>query len=236
MKLDEVLDSQYRIWVYLVAAGVAVALWDTSVIKPFRVFVVLVHEMGHATAALLTGGSIVELRTNWDESGHANTIGGFVPLISSAGYVGSAMLGSAIIYIGSWPIIHRISVAVVGGAALAASLLFSPLFSVDFLFGVASGLILLIVSIHFGRAARWLAAWIGVMLCLYSLYDFRTDLWENPSATDAGILAAYWGIPLLAYPIALVWAGFSIAVMGLALRSVDRGSSRPNPSATGRKS
>ena len=31
-------------------------LWDTLLIKPFRLFVVTVHEVCHAGAALLTGG------------------------------------------------------------------------------------------------------------------------------------------------------------------------------------
>ena len=228
MRVDEVLDSKHRLWVYLLAAGIAIGLWETPVIKPFRVFVVLVHEMGHATAALATGGRIVELRANWDESGHAHTHGGFVPLICSAGYLGSALLGALMIYAGSRPAIPRLALAALGGVSLAASLLFAPLYSVDFLFGTAFGLALLAVAIHFRRAARWVGVWMGVMLCLYTLYDFRTDLWENPGATDAGILAAHWGLPLLAYPIAFSWAAFGVGAMWLAFRSVHR-NGRPRP-------
>lgn len=218
----DALDSRHRIWVYVLAAGIAIAFWQTPVIKPFRVFVVLVHEMGHASAALISGGTIVELRTNWNESGHARSLGGWVPLISSAGYIGSSFLGALLIAIGSRPVLHRISLALIGGAALTASLLFTPVFGLDFFFGTGSGVVLLAVAVHFPRAARWLAAWLGVMLCLYSLYDFRTDLWENPGATDAGILAAYWGVPLLAYPIAFVWAAFGIGAMWIGFRILDR--------------
>ena len=53
---------------YLLCTGLALVFWDTALIKPFRFFVVLVHEVNHAAAALLTGGEVVEIRTHWDES------------------------------------------------------------------------------------------------------------------------------------------------------------------------
>ena len=38
--------------------------------------------------------------------------------------------------------------------------------------------------------------------------------------TDAGILARYFGIEILAYPIAFVWAAISIYVMYRAMRGL----------------
>ena len=38
--------------------------------------------------------------------------------------------------------------------------------------------------------------------------------------TDAGILARYFGIEILAYPIAFVWAAISIYVMFKAMRGL----------------
>ena len=73
---------------YAIAVTLASVFWDSTLIKPFRVFVVLVHEVNHALMALATGGEVLEIRTFWDESGHAVTSGGIVTLICSAGYVG----------------------------------------------------------------------------------------------------------------------------------------------------
>jgi hypothetical protein len=78
------------------------------------------------------------------------------------------------------------------------------------------------VAVRSERLTRWIAAWLGVMLCLYSLYDFRTDLWMQPEQTDAGILARHWGIQMLTYPIAFVWVILSVLAMVLAMRSVVR--------------
>ena len=77
------------------------------------------------------------------------------------------------------------------------------------------------------RLASIGAVWMGVMLCLYSLYDFRTDLWYHPEQTDAGLLSAYWGldplqVPYLAYLIALIWVLVSLSCMYRAMRAVGR--------------
>jgi hypothetical protein len=66
---------------------------------------------------------------------------------------------------------------------------------------------------------------MGVMLCLYSLFDFRTDLWYHAERTDAGLLSAYWGldplqVPYLAYLIALSWVLLSLACMYRAMRAL----------------
>ncbi|MEC7227653.1 MAG: M50 family metallopeptidase, partial [Candidatus Latescibacterota bacterium] len=48
---------------YALSVTLALLFWETPLIKPFRFFVVLVHEVNHAGAALLTGGQVVEMRT-----------------------------------------------------------------------------------------------------------------------------------------------------------------------------
>ncbi len=216
------LAALKRFWPAIVCAIVVLVFWDTHFIKPFRVFVVLVHEMCHAGATLATGGDVIEIRVNWDESGHAKSRGGIFPIIASAGYVGSAFLGAFFIYVSSWPLLQRILLAGIGGLAIGMTVLYTPLGSLDFLFGIASGLLLLVPAILLPGVARWVATWLGVMLCLYSLYDFRTDLWMYTERTDAGILARHWGAPLLAYPIALVWALISVYAMYRSMRSVVR--------------
>ncbi len=209
-------------WPAIVCAVVALAFWDTPYVKPFRVFMVQIHEMCHAAATLGTGGEVLEVRVNWDESGHAKSRGGIFPIIASAGYVGSAFLGAIFIYVSLWPLLQRILLAGIGCLSIGVAVLYTPLGSADFSFGIISGFILLVPAVLLPRVARWVATWMGVMLCLYSLYDFRTDLWLYTERTDAGILARHWGAPLLAYPIALVWALISVYAMYRSMKSVAR--------------
>lgn len=209
-------------WLHLLLAVVALAFWDTPVIKPFRVFVVWIHEMGHASMAIATGGEVEELRVRWNESGHVISRGGIFPLISSAGYVGSAILGALLIYTGRWLGTQRILLGLVGTLQIGMAVLYTPFGTLDFWFGAICGLVLIVVTIRFGRLSHVLATWTGIVLCLYSLYDFRTDLWMQTERTDAGILARYFGIEMLAYPIAFVWATVSIYVMYKAMQGLIR--------------
>ena len=206
----------------MLCAALALALWDTPLVKPFKFFMVMIHELCHAAAALVSGGEVTEIRTHWNESGHTMSRGGIIPLISSAGYVGAAILGSITIYVGSWAVVQRILLGVIGSAAVWMTFLYTPVMAVDFVFGILSGFILILIAAQMPRVAKWTATWLGVMLCLYSLHDFRTDLWMDTANTDAGILARHWGIPVLAYPIAFIWAVVSFLAMFLAMRGVDR--------------
>jgi len=217
-----------RFWPHIACTIVALALWETPAVKPFRVFTVQVHEMCHAGAALVTGGEVAEIRTHWNESGHMVSRGGYFPVISSAGYVGSALLGALLIAASTWPKLQRVLLGGIGCATVAMVVWYTPLWGVDFVFGVASGAVLLVIAARFRKVSEAGATWLGVMLCLYSLHDFRTDLWLNTQATDAGILARHWGLPFLAYPIAAVWAGVSVAAMAWALRAVELRRDRPS--------
>ena len=207
-------------WLHLLLAVIALALWDTPFVKPFRVFVVWIHEMGHASMAIATGGEVEELRVRWNESGHVISRGGIFPLISSAGYVGSAFLGALLIYTGRWLGLQRILLGLIGGLQIGMAVLYTPFWAFDFYFGVLCGLLLILITILFDRLSHIMATWTGIVLCLYSLYDFRTDLWMQTERTDAGILARHFGIEILAYPIAFVWAAISIYVMFKAMRGL----------------
>jgi len=210
---------------YVLCTGLAMAFWDTGLIKPFRFFVVLVHEVNHAAAALLTGGEVVEIRTHWNESGHTLARGGIYPLISAAGYVGSALIGSLLIYTGLYPQAQRFVLLCIGAVCMGMTMAYTPLGGVDFFLGIGGGFVLCAMAIKSQRMARIGSVWMGVMLCLYSLFDFRTDLWYHAERTDAGLLSAYWGldplqVPYLAYLIALSWVLLSLACMYRAMRAL----------------
>ncbi|NKB66895.1 MAG: hypothetical protein GKR89_07540 [Candidatus Latescibacteria bacterium] len=210
---------------YLLCAVAVLVLWDTWLVKPFRLFVVMVHEICHAGAALISGGQVVEMRTNWDESGHTLTRGGFFPLISSAGYVGSAALGALLIYTANWPQAQRATLLAIGVACVGMTVWYTPVGGLDFYLGALGGVLIMGLALRSQRAAALGSGFLGVVLCLYSLYDFRTDLWLYPERTDAGILAQYWcgGCRMwLAYPIAFIWVLLSLSFMYRAMRAVSR--------------
>ena len=176
--------------------------------------------MCHAVAALDTGGEVLEMRTAWAEHGYTLSRGGWPVIIVSAGYLGSALLGAALIWSGVLPQLQRLALLLIGAATLGMTLAFTPAGALDFYLGIGGGLTLICTAVYSARAGAAGAVWLGVMLCLYSLHDFRTDLWWFAGRTDAGILATHLGLPWLAYPIAGVWVCLSLWVMYRAMGSL----------------
>ncbi len=90
-----------RLALPLVVALAALALWNTFVVYPFRVFVVFLHEISHGIAALLTGGRILAIGLTFDEGGVCVTDGGNRFLILNAGYLGSLFWGVLLLRLGA---------------------------------------------------------------------------------------------------------------------------------------
>jgi hypothetical protein len=192
--------------------------WRSPALFPLRAFVVLVHETGHALAALLTGASVDHLVVRPDESGEVVSRGGWFLVISSAGYVGTAVLGSLLLALTRRPAAHRAAVGLLGAVLVAMTVLYVPFANLfGFVLGLCWGAVLLVLAVkRFPHLARVVDA-LAVMLCLYAVYDFA-DFLRDAGHTDAGILAGYLGAAWLAWPIALGWTAASLYLMYRGLR------------------
>ncbi|MEM9851274.1 MAG: M50 family metallopeptidase [Pseudomonadota bacterium] len=109
-------------WQLLAITAVIWLFWWTEAAWPFRMMVVLFHELSHGAAALITGGEIVTFELSSREGGVIWTRGGSGFWIASAGYLGSLLTGVAL-FAGAvrstWdrPILAGLAL-VIGGAAL----------------------------------------------------------------------------------------------------------------------
>jgi hypothetical protein len=95
-------DRTRRHWLgLLVLAFALVALWQVPwlgwVAWPFRLFGTFVHELSHGLAAIATGGDFQRFSVHADLSGLAWSAGGIRVIVSSAGYIGSAIFGGVLI-------------------------------------------------------------------------------------------------------------------------------------------
>lgn len=205
------------LWAPLLLGVAVVALWNTPLVYPFRVLTVMIHEMCHAVATLITGGEVLEIRTHWDESGHTLSRGGWAWVIYPAGYLGTALLGAVAISIPGRGA-QRVFMIALGLAYTGLHVFYGQWTSLDMWVGVAAGAVL--VGLSF--AAEWLcdAAFnlLGFVLCLYSVHDLLGDLLGSQvHMTDAGLLARHWGAAWLTWPIALVWVGLSLSLLAAAV-------------------
>jgi hypothetical protein len=197
----------FKAAIILAAMFVAVwLLWDTPIVYPIKIFVVILHELGHAVAALLTGGQVVSIQIFPDEGGLTTTRGGWPFVILSAGYLGSLLAGGVLLYLSSHRRRGRALMIVLAGLIALSTLLFFRNF-----FGVVYGL--LAAAAMFFSAYRlpgavnfYILRFIAIASCLYALLDIRSDLFTFAPAgsglvNDAVALSRLTGIP------SLIWAG-----------------------------
>lgn len=210
-----------RLVVPLLLAVFLYALWSTVVVWPLRVFVVLLHEVSHGLAAVATGGRIVSISISPREGGLCTTAGGWPFVISSAGYLGSALFGAFFLVLGvrGRPRVHRFVTGLLGAALVLLTVVYVRS-AFGLVYGLAAGLLL-------AGVARWLPEGassfvlrlLGVTSLLYAPWDVASDLiLRSVPASDASALARATGVPAIAW--GLLWLAGSVAIGLLALRRI----------------
>jgi hypothetical protein len=192
-------------------------LWDTYFIYPIKLCVVLLHELSHAAAAILSGGKIIEMNIGFDLGGKCETDGGNAILIASSGYLGSLLWGLLLFLApnnkksGFW-IINSISVLILiitlssspGGIFVLLAITLSAILTASSFYLRIPIIAILIRS-------------FGLIGCIYILFDIRDDLLSSPARiSDATILGGTLDIPVVL--IGIVWALISAAGIYIALR------------------
>lgn len=119
---------------FLLAFGafvIALVLWQFSplspVVYPLRLFVTFIHELGHGTAAILTGGEFLKFEVKSNGAGLAYSRGGLRPIVISAGYVGTAVFGAGLLFAANRLRRPQRAAIGLGGAFVGLTLLFSGL-------------------------------------------------------------------------------------------------------------
>jgi hypothetical protein len=92
---------QHDLVLALAAFMVALILWQVEglywLMLPFRLFVTMIHELGHGLAAELTGGEFLRFEVTRRGAGLAYTRGGMPFVVVQAGYLGTALFGAGLL-------------------------------------------------------------------------------------------------------------------------------------------
>lgn len=193
-------------------------LWDTPVIYPVKLFVVMLHEISHGLAALATGGTIEQIVLDPHQGGACYCPGGNAFLTLSAGYLGSLLWGLLLLSAASAPRIpNRTLLFVVGAAVLALSLGYVRNgFGLLFGFGFGGAMMIAGWKLNAG-ASRVLLTALGLTSCLYAILDIKSDVLDRPHLqSDAAMLAEMTpGITTTTWGV--IWISVALAVSALAL-------------------
>jgi hypothetical protein len=143
-----------------------------KIMYPIRLFVTFLHEFGHALGAVITGGWVEEVQINKDGSGWTRTANGNRPITIMGGYLGSAIFGNLLFYIGARAkrLIKPMLYVLVFAMLVTAFYWFNSLFTTGVLVGFSAFLLLIALKTDFGREVLM---FLGLASVLYIIQDFN---------------------------------------------------------------
>jgi hypothetical protein len=167
-------------------------------ILPFSLFGVIIHELAHALATVLTGGQFGSLKVWYDPrdnevKGLAMGRGGDGCLIGNAGYVGTVLFGALLLVIATSSLSARLVLLVLGGGLLLMTALF-----IRNGFGLLAGLLigvgLILTSRNFPEVIAKGVLWI---MAVTMFVDSALHLIGTPGDSkilekSTGINFGYW--------------------------------------------
>ena len=230
-----------------VVAVACLALWTTPLLLPLRLLVTLVHEAGHATVAMLCGGSVQSLTVNANEGGltQFSLPAGRSTLrliaIGSAGYVGTAVVGGVLLELCGRLDRARVALGVLAATVAVIGLAWVPWsISPDEVSATATGsgrgdgrftiLVCVLAVVAFVglavqpvvRVRRIALVAVATALCLGAVEDLRVvlSIARAGGHSDASIVAGVAPFPPWFW--ASLWMVIGVAVCGLACWSAFR--------------
>jgi len=164
------------------------------ILYPFKLLTVGFHEMSHAIAGVLTCARIYSMELDPDEGGATRMSGGIPWITLPAGYLGSSLIGAALIACGFDTKASKIACLVLAGFfILTLWWARRSLFTWILIVGMA-GLIVAFWFIADSVALRFLILFIGVMSDLYVLWDVIDDtIARKVNSSDASHFAQICG-------------------------------------------
>jgi len=202
-----------QLWPTLLIVAVIFVLWNTPVMIPLKILIVFFHELSHGLAAVLTGGSIKSISISPQQGGVTLTRGGWLFFITSAGYLGSLLIG-VLLYLSALKTkADRLIMGALGATMLlVAALYMRELFALGFT--IAAGAAML-------ASARFLPENIndtalrvlGLVSMGYVPFDILSDTIIRTSlrsdaynlSTQTGLPTVLWGGIWLLMSLYVVW-------------------------------
>ncbi len=211
MKLTKKQKKKWlEVGILLSLSLVVILLWNTVLVYPVKMLVIILHEISHALVAIFSGYHVKSIEITGGLGGQTLISGGNNFFVSFAGYFGSIVFG-ILFFISAYNLkmlkIFSVSLGVV--ILLFTANVFKNQYAV--FFGLIFSILLFTLPfLKFETAVGYIYKFIGVTSILYILTDVKDDLLTlTMRQTDAQLLADITGVP----PI--LW-GFFYTLLSLA--------------------
>jgi hypothetical protein len=221
-----------------VASLAAVFLWYLPAarwaLSPITFINTFIHEYCHAIAAWVTGGSVGQIVIENNAAGATLTGGGNEWIISSAGYVGSAIVGAILLRLAHRDRLMRVALTGAAIVLLAGMVAVVRGHMLGVGIGVVSAVALLIAARLLPSAGVvFLAQFLAIQQCAASFQAFywlfvATNVGNGTN--DAAAMAALTHVPAVFW--ASLWSLFSAVLIYFALRGAWRETGRVRPRRT----
>lgn len=129
------------------------------------------HEFGHAMAACCTGGKVKSISLDPHEGGVTHIVGGNSALTLPAGYLGSSLIGSLLIFAGFNTVASKVASIALGICFILTLWWARKNWLTIITIILAVGLLVSCWFIAHAEALRFVVLFIGVMSALYSVWD-----------------------------------------------------------------
>ena len=209
----------------IILIAVVIFFWNTLLVYPIKLFVVMLHEMSHGLMAISFGGKIIEIYIDSNIGGYCryqmkpSFWGSF--MTSSAGYLGSLFWGSLILILAVKSERDKYITLAIG--IILLGLCYFVLQSGAF-FGTAMtaglGVFMLIAFRFFGPLFHdlWLK-FIAIISCAYVILDIKSDLIDNTNiGSDADAISELIGVPSVL--VGITWMVIALLNLFFVLRYI----------------
>ena len=231
---------------YFVILALVVALWNTKVIKPLKIFAVFLHELGHSLMAVIFGNGIQGFRINLDESGYAitmpkNELSAFI--IANGGYLGSVFFALLILKLKNTfvkkYILGASAILLLGVSIAYGKSVFTIIYAAIF-----AGFILLLYMLKNEKLNDWVIDILGVSSAAYAIYDTFVDTILLQINHKLGLIAGWGGqqpvtdaviIERMTHVPAVVWGMLWLIIACVAVYTTISGKKRQAASSRGKR-
>jgi len=210
------------------------------ILYPFKLLTVALHEFSHAAAGCCTGAKIESVEIDPDEGGATRMRGGIACCTLPAGYLGSSLIGALLVFCSfdntENSIVLKVA-AITLGVILLALLFWAKNWLLRALTVFFVGVIVALWFINHGAELKYFVLFVGVMSCLYSLWDILDDLvFRKVNESDASKFAKecrccpsqMWGCIWLI--ISLLFLGIGVLAGLAAFKNNDQTNPPSTPS------